>query len=428
MSPDEIVSAIEEMRVKENLPKDEKVKPLTQKEIASMRKLPEGWKWVLSNDISRFITNGVHTPTGKEDKNNYGLRCLRITDIKLDGTVDFSNLPYCHRIIEGDYEKTLKKNDIYISFTGSLLKKWYLVLEDNPGVVYAHYFVRWQPLVVDPRYIFYFLNGPDFAEFVYSHTLGSTQQNLKVTDLKRVPIPIPDMSTQTKIADILYNLDEKIRTNNQINTNLLDQAMLLYEKHFPYTVMDELPAGWRVGTVGEIVEIHDSKRIPLSGAQRSKMEKRDYPYYGAATLMDYVDDYIFDGKYLLLGEDGTVVDDAGYPILQYVWGKFWVNNHAHILTGKLGFNVESLLLLFKHTPVKSIVTGAVQAKISQANLRSVQIVIPPEVELIKFNEFICPMFDKIRQNEEQNRSLASIRDSLLPRLMTGELNVSDIDL
>ena len=103
-----------------------------------------------------------------------------------------------------------------------------------------------------------------------------------------------------------------------------------------------MPAGWRIGSVGEIIEIHDSKRVPLSGAERAKMEKKTYPYYGAAALMDYVDDYIFDGKYLLLGEDGTVVDNAGYPILQYVWGQFWVNNHAHILTGKLGFNVESL--------------------------------------------------------------------------------------
>ena len=67
--------------------------------------------------------------------------------------------------------------------------------------------------------------------------------------------------------------------------------------------------------------------------------------------MDYVDAYIFDGKYLLLGEDGTVIDDYGYPILQYVWGKFWVNNHAHILTGKNGFNIESLNMLLRHTSV-----------------------------------------------------------------------------
>lgn len=213
-----------------------------------------------------------------------------------------------------------------------------------------------------------------------------------------------------------------------VNDNLQQQASALYGKFFPYSIADELPAGWRVGTVGEIVEIHDSKRIPLSGAQREKMEKRIYPYYGAASLMDYVDEYIFDGKYLLLGEDGTVVDDAGYPILQYVWGQFWVNNHAHILTGKMGFNVESLLLLFKRTPVKSIVTGAVQPKISQGNLRSVPVVIPPAEELEAFNELIRPMFDQIRQNHDQNRALAAIRDALLPKLMSGEVDVSTIQL
>ena len=213
-----------------------------------------------------------------------------------------------------------------------------------------------------------------------------------------------------------------------LNDHLEQQAAALYEKYFPYAVTDELPIGWRIGTIGEIVEIHDSKRIPLSGAQRAKMKKPRYPYYGAASLMDYVDEYIFDGKYLLLGEDGTVVDDAGYPILQYVWGQFWVNNHAHILTGKLGFNVETLLLLFKRTPVKSIVTGAVQPKISQANLRSIKVVVPPQSELKAFSELICPLFDQIRQNQDQNKALTAMRDALLPKLMSGELDVSAVQL
>ena len=213
-----------------------------------------------------------------------------------------------------------------------------------------------------------------------------------------------------------------------VNDNLQQQASALYGKYFPYAITDDLPTGWRIGTVGEIVEIHDSKRIPLSGAQRAKMEKRTYPYYGAASLMDYVDEYIFYGKYLLLGEDGTVVDDAGYPVLQYVWGQFWVNNHAHILTGKNGFNVESLLLLFKRTPVKSIVTGAVQPKISQANLRSIQVVIPPQPKLDAFNALIRPLFDQIRQNQDQNKALAAMRDVLLPKLMSGEVDISSIHL
>ena len=279
----------------------------------------------------------------------------------------------------------------------------------------------------DPLFVYYLLKyNKDAIEAMGS---GTTFKEVSGKTMRAVKVRIPlDVSYQKRIAAVLDSLDTKIENNERINDNLQQQASILYGKYFPYAVTDDLPAGWRVGTVGEIVEIHDSKRIPLSGAQRAKMEKRIYPYYGAASLMDYVDEYIFDGKYLLLGEDGTVVDDAGYPILQYVWGQFWVNNHAHILTGKLGFNVESLLLLFKRTPVKSIVTGAVQPKISQANLRSIQVVVPPQHELDAFNELIRPLFDQIRQNQDQNKALTSLRDALLPKLMSGEIDVSDIHL
>ena len=188
-----------------------------------------------------------------------------------------------------------------------------------------------------------------------------------------------------------------------------------------------MPSEWRIGSVGEIIELYDSKRIPLSGAQRAKMNKI-YPYYGATSLMDYVDDYLFDGIYLLLGEDGTVIDDRGYPILQYINGKFWVNNHAHILTGKLGFSVEELYLFFSLTNIKSIVTGAVQQKVSQANLKSVPATIPPESVLRDFDNLIQPLFSEIRNLRDECTNLASLRDTLLPKLMSGELDVSDIDL
>ncbi len=144
--------------------------------------------------------------------------------------------------------------------------------------------------------------------------------------------------------------------------------------------------------------------------------------------MDYVDNYLFDGIYLLLGEDGTVIDEKGYPILQYIDGKFWVNNHAHILTGKLGFSVEELYLFFSLTNIKSIVTGAVQQKVSQGNLKNVPAVIPSETVLREFDDLIQPIFAQIRNLRAENTNLALLRDNLLPKLMSGELDVSNIDL
>lgn len=220
-----------------------------------------------------------------------------------------------------------------------------------------------------------------------------------------------------------------LHRRRRVNENLLQQTQALYKNRFvdlkPFD--GEMPPDWRLGTVSEIIELHDSKRIPLSSRERANLAKI-YPYYGATSVMDYVDRYLFDGIYLLLGEDGTVVDSKGFPILQYVEGKFWVNNHAHIITGKNGFTVETLYLLFSLTNVQSIVTGAVQPKISQGNLNKVSVVIPSEAALSAFNSIVQPIFAHIRNLRAENDRLAATRDTLLPRLMSGELDVSSLDI
>ena len=282
----------------------------------------------------------------------------------------------------------------------------------------------------DPLFLFYLLKyNKDAIENMGS---GTTFKEVSGNTMKNIVVKVPvDIDTQKKISKVLGSIDDKIEENERINNNLEQQAKALFKSWFvdfePFPDDGTTPVDWRVGTVGEIIELHDSKRIPLSGAQRAKMEKI-YPYYGATSLMDYVDNYLFDGIYLLLGEDGTVIDDKGFPILQYIDGKFWVNNHAHILTGKLGFSVEELYLFFSLTNIKSIVTGAVQQKVSQGNLKSIPAVIPPKEVLKDFDELIQPIFSEIRTLRAENIRLATLRDSLLPRLMSGELDASDIDL
>ena len=278
-----------------------------------------------------------------------------------------------------------------------------------------------------PRYLYYLLSSDSFFDYMMAGAKGTKMPRGDKGQIMNFPVWVPAQNEQSRIVSVLSALDEKIENISQINHNLEEQAKAIYATYFPYSVDDALPDDWRKGTLGEIIDLHDSKRIPLSGNERGKMEKI-YPYYGAASLMDYVNDYLFDGVFLLLGEDGTVVTDNGLPVLQYVWGKFWVNNHAHILTGKAGFSVESLLLLLKQTPVKSIVTGAVQPKISQANLKSIQIVIPPEKLLQEFNSVITPLFALIRQNSEESKRLTQLRDSLLPKLMSGEIDVSEVEI
>ena len=353
---------------------------------------------------------------------------LRITDIFDDGTLNLSELKSVDAPNSDKY--ILKPNDIVFARTGGSTGRNYFYDGSDGVFVYAGFLIKFSidPEKVNPKYVKYYCRSKQYNDWVQSFNTGSTRGNINAQTFGNMEIPLPERKQQDYLVSILEPIDEKIKNNKQVNDNLLAQAQTLYKQFFPYGVQDDLPDGWRIGTVGEIIEIHDSKRIPLSGADRSKMEKKIYPYYGAASLMDLVDNYIFDGKYLLLGEDGTVVDDAGYPILQYVWGQFWVNNHAHILTGRLGYDVESLYMLFKQTPVKSIVTGAVQPKISQANLRSVQVVIPPEHNLREYNDLVEPLFSLFRANEEECKTFTALRDTLLPKLMSGEIDVSAVQL
>ncbi|RGI45738.1 restriction endonuclease subunit S [Roseburia sp. OM04-10BH] len=284
-----------------------------------------------------------------------------------------------------------------------------------------------------PEFIYYILTQKNTTEQLQAiaEQSVSTYPSIKATDIENLKLKLPNLAIQKKIVAILDTIDSKIRQNEKINNNLEQQAKVLYKDWFfdfsPFSSDGNLPDGWRLGAVGDIIQLHDSKRVPLSGAERDKMAKV-YPYYGATSLMDYVDNYLFDGIYLLLGEDGTVVDSLGFPILQYIYGQFWVNNHAHIITGKEGFSVEELYLFFSLTNIKSIVTGAVQQKVSQQNLKKVSAIIPSKEALSAFDEIIQPIFAQIRNLRDENANLARLRDTLLPKLMSGELDVSDIDL
>ena len=340
------------------------------------------------------------------------------------------NLP---RVSDKDKKRlnkyVLKEGDVVFSRVGSVDRCSY-VSREYDGWMFSGRCLRVRPYSeIEPLYLYYYFTLESTKQFVRGIATGATMPSINTKFMGEVPIVYPEIDVQRKIVGILNALDEKIELNTKIHENLQQQAQALYKEHFidmqPFD--GAMPEGWHRGTISEIIELHDSKRIPLSSRERANLAKI-YPYYGATSVMDYVDRYLFDGIYLLLGEDGTVTDNKGFPILQYVEGKFWVNNHAHIITGKNGFTVEILYLLFSLTNVQSIVTGAVQPKISQANLNKVPVIIPSEAELSTFDSIIQPIFSQIRNLRAENNRLAVIRDTMLPRLISGELDVSDVQL
>lgn len=365
-------------------------------------------------------------------------KVIKIKELK-DGRVKFTSETACVEYMEGIEKYIVNDGDVLFALTGDPISKpnplsWVgrvsLYRGKDKAVLNQRVCKMLPSNEVNPLYLYYyFRDNKIFTELAGKATGSASQANISTKTIEDTDIEMPDITTQNKIAEILDGLDRRIILNEKINKNLFEQAQSLYKAWFidflPFSNDRTMPTSWKKGTVNDIITIHDSKRIPLSGAERSHMEKI-YPYYGASSLMDYVDNYIFDGIYLLLGEDGTVIDEKGFPILQYVDGKFWVNNHTHILTGDNGFSVEELYLFFSLTNIKGIVTGAVQQKVSQGNLKKIPAIIPAKDTLAQFDEIIQPMFEQIRKIRHENAELANIRDTLMPRLMSGEIDVSDI--
>ena len=160
-------------------------------------------------------------------------------------------------------------------------------------------------------------------------------------------------------------------------------------------------------TVGELVVNYDRLRKPLSSREREK-RKGIYPYYGATCIFDYIDDYIFDGEYILMGEDGTVINPDGSPVLQRISGKTWVNNHAHVLRNTSIIDFDYLYYALKNTNVTGAVTGAVQPKISQANMNALKISIHTSIEEQRKVASVLKRIDeKIEQNTRINNNLVA---------------------
>lgn len=169
---------------------------------------------------------------------------------------------------------------------------------------------------------------------------------------------------------------------------------------------------WTEVLLGDIVQNYDSKRIPLSGRERA-LRQGQFPYYGATGVMDYVDDYLFQGLHLLVAEDGSVERSDGMPYVQLVDGKFWVNNHAHVLRGKTDEDTKFLYYALQGIPVRPFMSGSVQAKLSQGNLNRIPVLYPMnESERHAIAYILGTLDDKMELNRRMNETLEAMARSL----------------
>ena len=320
---------------------------------------------------------------------------------------------------------TVKPKDLIISCSGTIGKVDLISEKDPIGIIsQALLILRANTDIVLPEYLFYFLKSDYGYNSIISRSMGSVQVNIAKREvIENIKINIPSLKEQEKIVKILSNIDEKIKLNNQINDNLFKIGDQLYFENFD-KYKKELPDGYRIVKLGDAVSNYDSKRKPMSRRER-ELHQGLYPYYGATSIIDYVDDYIFDYTYLLMGEDGTVKTDEGYPVLQYIWGKNWINNHAHVLKGEK-ISTEFLVFALRKINIESMITGAVQPKINQENMNKIEFVIGTESKNREYENIFTNIMNKYKNIIEENKRLEQLRDILLPKLMNGEINLDKI--
>lgn len=166
---------------------------------------------------------------------------------------------------------------------------------------------------------------------------------------------------------------------------------------------------WREATLEEACEILDSKRKPI---KKSDRKAGVFPYYGASGIADYIDDFAFDGTHLLLSEDGDNLKTQNTPVAFLAKGKFWVNNHAHVLKGKDGNLTEYICYALQVADIKSYISGSTRPKITQGDMRKIRFNLPPLEEQKTIAHILGKLDDKIELNRQMNQTLEQMAQAL----------------
>jgi type I restriction enzyme, S subunit len=379
------------------------------------------WKEYKLADLCTKIGSGATPRGGGESYKDTGVSLIRSQNV-LDFQFSYNGLAFIDDEQADDLKNVIvQENDVLLNITGdSVARVCKVPKKVLPARVNQHVaIIRSDEKQLNSNFLLYYLLK--LKEHLLSISeIGATRRAITKGMIENLEIYIPEINEQTAIASVLSSLDDKIDLLHRQNTTLEKMAETLFRQWF----VEEAKEEWQEGTLGEVIEIYDNLRIPLSKMERDKKKEGQlYPYYGAAQIMDFINDYIFDGEYILMGEDGTVRTDEGYPILQYATGKFWVNNHTHVLKAKSPYNNFFIWNYLRKKNIDEIVTGAVQPKINQANLKSIDFPKYPENLVIEYNKILEPFFKKINQNKSQIRTLTALRDTLLPKLMSGEVTI-----
>ena len=235
-----------------------------------------------------------------------------------------------------------------------------------------------------------------------------------------MPIPYPSMTEQEKIGRYFDSLDRLITLHQRKceEAKLLKKYML--QKMFPQNGADVpeirfagFTDAWEQRKLGEVVEFLDTKRKPLEGAKRVS---GPYPYYGASGIVDYVDGYLFDEELVLLSEDGANITDRNYPVCFLASGKYWVNNHAHVMKTKKGNENNFICNSLERKDYKQYNTGMAMPKLNQEVCKNIYVSCPDYDEQQKIGDYFRKIDHLITLHQRKLEKLKDLKKACLEKM------------
>ncbi len=378
---------------------------------------PVGWRLVLLGELidrGQLIVNDGYRAKNSE-LGDEGLPFARAGNVR-----DGFHLADADRLASENVgragAKVSESDDVVFTSKGTV-GRFAFVRGDTPRFAYSPQLCFWRVVdrsSIDPGFLFAWIRGPQCA-LQFKGLKGQTDMAdyISLRDQRTISMLLPPIEEQKRIASVLSALDEKIESSHRMREALLATGAALVERAQGH--------GSTPVSVGDVAQFHNKRRIPLSSSQRA-LRPGPFPYYGATGVLDSIDDYLFSGRYVLVGEDGSVQTEEGHPVVQYAWGAFWVNNHAHVLTFDDAAPEVGYLILRQAT-VTPFVTGAVQPKLSMRRLKEVSLRWPQDMAAIEAE--VRSLFELFRLVTAEATSLTELRSALLPRLVSGEICVPD---
>lgn len=397
------------------------------------------WNHSTINDVCVLVTDGSHSSPKSVNDGKYMVSVKDFTDYGFD----FAS---CRMISNDDYE-TLKRNgcvpqmdDILIGKDGARFFEDIIIYrqKEKPALLSSIAILRCDKSKILPDFLYYVLRTPSFRQDVKdNYGSGSAIPRIILKDFKRMMVSYPSLEKQQSIISVLTAIDSKIQANTEINDNLEQQAQSYFQELF----VDNASPEWTTGTISDLGTV-------VGGSTPSKAKPEYYTESGIAWITPK-DLSINKSKFVSHGEnditelglrnssaslmpEGTVLFSSRAPIgyIAIAAGEVTTNQGFKSVVPKPEIGTPFAYFFLKNTlpVVEGMASGSTFKEVSGSTMKNVPAVIPDAEILAKFSDFCAPIFAQQRTLEEQNQSLAKLRDSLLPKLMSGEIDVSAVHL